>query len=74
MTVGNIKKVMNKDITTPTLIIQPKFITGKILETIKEAKPAIVVRTVYKQGLEIKSTVSTNNFLTGLGLTITNSL
>ena len=50
---GKIKKVTNREILTPKLIIQPKLITGNKPDSISELNPAIVVITVKKHGFII---------------------
>ena len=55
--VGKTIKVTKSDINTPTLIINPRLITGSIFDAIRDENPAIVVSMTYKQGLNIDDTV-----------------
>ena len=60
---GKIRKVKNKETPIPALIIQPKFITGKIPLRISEANPTTVVKTAKAHGFAINIVVSKINFL-----------
>ena len=49
---------MTSDIVIPALIIQPRLMTGYILEKRSEENPAIVVRMAKKVGVALVSIVS----------------
>tara|TARA_B100001245_G_C22684143_1_gene334231 strand:+ start:16 stop:324 length:309 start_codon:yes stop_codon:yes gene_type:complete len=51
--IGNSKNDIIREIIIPTLIIQPKVITGNKPEKTREENPAIVVSAVKRQGFII---------------------
>ena len=51
--IGNSKNDIMREIIIPTLIIQPKLITGNKPEKTREENPAIVVSAVKRQGFII---------------------
>ncbi len=58
---GKSKNVRSKEILMPTLIIQPKLMTGKISHNIKEENPAMVVKVAYRHGFAIETTESSTS-------------
>jgi len=57
-TAGKMRKANTKAMPTPTTIIQPKSITGRISLKMSEAKATIVVRAVKSDGVNLDFIVS----------------